>query len=166
MFNFNFALLNFIAGLAPAMEALMEAQEGLYNKAEVMETAFLQVLEKEGVYNSSVQRVDEEWAKARRELKALEQEEEEAFWALLEIFSEVPAVSLVSRLHEAKEAVEEAQKAAYHATNQRDWNEALVAVWKAEKTLKGLEIQLLEFPGAEDDPVLFEAVIRLKAATV
>ena len=163
MFNFNFSLLNFIVGLAPTMEALMEAQEGFYSKAEVLETALFEVLEKEGL-SPQFSKVDKALQGARKELKALEQEEEEAFWALLEIFNEVPAVSLVSGLHAVQKAMEEAQKAAYHATNQRDWNEALVAVWKAEKTLKGLEIQLLEFPG--DDPVLFEAVIRLKAATV
>lgn len=164
MFNFDFAIINFIVGLVPVMEASMEAQEGLYNKAEVLETALFEVLEREGVCSPSFWEVDKALQGARKELKVLEQQEEEAFLALLEVLSEVPAVSLVSRLHEAQKAMEEAQKAFSSATSQRDWNEALVAVWKAEKTLSGLEAQVLEFPG--DDPVLFEAVIRLKAATV
>lgn len=163
MFNFNFSLLNFIAGLVPAMEALMEAQEGLYGKTEVLETALFGVLEKEGL-SPQFSEVDRALQGARKELKVLEQQEEEAFLALLEVLSEVPAVSLVSRLHEAQKAMEGAQKAFSSATSQRTWADACVFRWQAERALTELETQILEFPG--DDPVLFEARVRLKAATV
>lgn len=85
-FNFNFSLLNFIVGLEPAMEALMEAQEGLYGKAEVLETALFAVLEKEEL-SPQFSEVDKALQAARKELQRLEQEEEEAFLALLRVLS-------------------------------------------------------------------------------
>lgn len=73
-------------------------------------------------------------------------------------------MSLACKLHEAQKAMEEAQKAFSSATSQRTWADACVSRWQAEKALTELETQILEFP--EDDPVLFEAKVRLKAATV